>query len=259
MEERRIVKEFEKPFIIAGPCAAESRHSVLSCASEIKELVTGFRASLWKPRTEPGFDGVGFEGIPWLAEVSEMGLIVATEVMTPEQTEKLATDLAEKSKSSRFIFWLGSRNQNHLIQKSIAEMLNGSANVFLMVKNQPWEDERHWFGIIEHILQSGFPAERLILCHRGFHPGRLENPCEFRNMPNWEMAMKIKEKSGLPMIIDPSHIGGEAEKVILAAEQANKFNFDGLMVEVNLDPVSALTDKKQQLNIKQFKNLLNKL
>lgn len=80
----------ERKIIIAGPCAAESRQQVTGCACKLKEQgVDGIRVSLWKPRTQPGFEGVGETGIPWLAEVTQMGLMAATEVLLPEHVTSL--------------------------------------------------------------------------------------------------------------------------------------------------------------------------
>lgn len=251
------MKETENHLIIAGPCAAESRDSVVNCAKEIKPLVQGFRASLWKPRTVPGFEGVGSRGIPWLAEVVQTGLIAATEVIVPEHVNELMENLVAKcNDSARFIFWLGSRNQNHFVQREIASLIKDNSQISLMVKNQPWEDEKHWLGIVDHVLSSGFPLNRLLLCHRGFAPGGKDNPRNFRNLPNWEMARHIKEISGLPMIIDPSHIGGTKENVFSTVSEAKDFEFDGILVEVHPNPKQSLSDSLQQISPSDLSKLL---
>lgn len=251
------MKESENRLIIAGPCAAESRDSVVNCAKEIRPLVQGFRASLWKPRTVPGFEGVGSKGIPWLVDVVQTGLITATEVIVPGHVDELIENLVAKCDSSaRFIFWLGSRNQNHLVQREIASLIKDNSQISLMIKNQPWEEERHWLGIIDHILSSGFPSNRLLLCHRGFAPSGRDNPHNFRNLPNWEMAKRIKERSGLPMIIDPSHIGGTKENVMTIVNEASGLGFDGLLVEVHQNPQQALSDSSQQISTSDLPKLL---
>lgn len=245
--------ERKNPFIIAGPCAAESRSQVCSAASSIKERnIPGFRAGLWKPRTQPGFEGVGEIGIPWLREVAERGLIVAAEAMTPKNVVSLAQGLKEKSK---LIVWLGSRNQNHLIQREIALAIKEDSplDTLLMIKNQPWEDKKHWLGIVEHIVDGAhFPADRILLCHRGFSPNGRGNPCGFRNIPRFELAMKVQEETKMPMLFDPSHVGGSVERVFEATRQAIKHDFDGFLIEVHPNPTSAKTDRNQQLNIPQF-------
>lgn len=249
--------EFEKKFIIAGPCAAESRNQVVSCAEEIKKDITFFRANLWKPRTTPGFEGVDLEGIPWLREVAEMGISPATEVLLNKQAELLVDNLVSPLRSqTQFIFWFGARNQNHFVQREIARTLRGYPEVRLMIKNQPWKDERHWLGIVEHVLGAGFPPERVILCHRGFYPEDRSNPCNLRNLPDWEMAMRVKEKTKMPMIVDPSHIGGTVQNVFLITKEARKFDFDGIMVEVNPRPEQAKTDSRQQIKTTDLKGLI---
>lgn len=118
-----------------------------------------------------------------------------------------------------------------------------------------WDDEKHWLGIYAHLLSSGFPKERLLTCHRGFSPGKMPNPQGYRNLPDFEMAMRIKEKMGIPMILDPSHIGGTRENVHDICRQAQDFEFDGYMVEVHLNPADALTDSLQQLSLEEFLRL----
>lgn len=250
--------EIKQQFIIAGPCAAESRSQVLQSAHEVKEQrVDALRASLWKPRTCPDFEGVGKDGITWLAEAAAMGIIVATEVMTPQDTRILIEKFFEKQEDARLIVWLGSRNQNHIIQREIASSVNGDSRVWLMIKNQPWSNEKHWLGIHEHVLSANFPEKRIIHCHRGFDPSDRENPMGFRNLPDFEMAMRVREKTKSPMILDPSHIGGSVKNVFEVVKQSLPFCFDGFMIETHPNPKEALTDTNQQLDTQQLNNLLS--
>jgi len=251
--------ELNQQIIIAGPCAAESRSQVMGCARELKEMqIDGIRTSLWKPRTSPGFEGVGVVGIPWLVEVMEMGLIAATEVLLPKHVTAIVEIVNKTNVEAQLLLWLGSRNQNHFIQRQIAKRLlhEGPNNALLMIKNQPWEEEKHWLGILDHVLQTGFPEKRILLCHRGFAPGDKNNPHNLRNLPNFDMAMKVREKTQRPMILDPSHIGGSVENVLQVIQDSLAFSFDGLMIEVHPDPTMAATDAKQQLNVNQLKEVL---
>lgn len=243
--------------IIGGPCAAESRNQVVACAQEIKEDVAYYRANLWKPKTLPGFEGVGIEGIPWLKEVAEMGISPATEVLLGQQAELLIESLVvPMQKRTEFIFWFGARNQNHFVQREIAKIFRSYPEIRLMIKNQPWGNEKHWLGIVEHVLAAGFPSNRVILCHRGFDPEERDNPHNLRNLPNWEMAMRVREKTQMPMIVDPSHIGGSVDNVFWITKQASKYPFDGIMVEVNPNPETAKTDQKQQVTPQDLRKLL---
>ena len=108
----------KQKIIIAGPCAAESREQVINCALSLKKQgIKIMRASLWKPRTAPGFEGVGAKGISWLAEATNMGITVATEILLPHQLTQLIRGIGKKGDLSKVLLWIGSRNQNHLIQR----------------------------------------------------------------------------------------------------------------------------------------------
>lgn len=249
----------KQKIIIAGPCAAESREQVVSCALALKKQgLKIMRASLWKPRTQPGFEGVGIKGIPWLAEVTNMGITVATEILLPEQLNQLIKGIGKTGDLRNVLLWIGSRNQNHLIQREIAKIIKEKMpnNVKFLIKNQAWSDERHWLGIVDHIVGSGISPDRLILCHRGFASQGKNNPNNFRNLPDFEMAMRVKEKTGLPMLIDPSHIGGTVDNVFKVTRRSTDFDFNGMMVEVHPKPIEAQSDAKQQLTFQELERLL---
>jgi 3-deoxy-D-arabino-heptulosonate 7-phosphate (DAHP) synthase len=127
-----------------------------------------------------------------------------------------------------------------------------------MIKNQPWFSQDHWEGIIEHALDGGISPEKLILCHRGF-VSNIPHSDGYRNTPEFDMAMRVKEKTGLPMIFDPSHIGGSAVNVAKVTLEAQNYAFDGVIVEVHPDPKQALTDAKQQLTWTEFDNLFPRM
>ena len=248
-----------KRSIIAGPCALESREQLRCCVAELKKLgVSCVRASLWKPRTLPGWEGLGALGMQTLLEETiPHGLMPATEILTSDHAEIILDGLRAFGGNPEILLWIGARNQNHIELRRIAQLLAvGPSGITLMFKNQMWEDERHWLGIYGHLVEAGFPKERLSICHRGFAPGSAANPHQYRNPPHFEMAMRVKQKTKLPMIIDPSHIGGSTENVFRVIDEAKHYDFDGLMIEVHLDPASARTDQTQQLNIEQFKTLL---
>ncbi|MGA8164330.1 MAG: hypothetical protein WB791_04805 [Waddliaceae bacterium] len=245
--------------IIAGPCALESREQLKVCVRELNSLgIKHIRASLWKPRTHPGWEGMGILSLlTLLEETLPYGIVPATEVLTPEQASLIVEGLRSYDHRAPMLVWIGARNQNHITQRCIAEILaSGGEGIHLMFKNQMWEDERHWLGIFAHLIEAGFPSERLLVCHRGFSPGRLPNPYGYRNLPNFEMAKRVKEKTGLSMLIDPSHIGGTQANVFRILEEAKTYPFDGYLIEVHLDPENAKTDGKQQLTFVQLKQVI---
>lgn len=248
--------ELERPIVIVGPCAAESREQVLKSARLAKMRgLTILRASLIKPRTEPGFEGVEEKGIPWLEEVAMMGLIPATEVFGVKDAERFIGSISGKL-GKKVLPWLGSRNQLHKTQQEIGSMIKGDSNTMLLIKNQPWEDERHWLGIVKHVVHGGADPSQLILCHRGFAPGK----DGLRNSPDFEMSMRVKRETGLPMVIDPSHIGGRVDRVTEISHKVLVLGgFDGFMTEVHPNPADALTDQKQQLSWEQFDPILARI
>lgn len=249
--------------IIAGPCAAESKKQIIDCAISLKERgIKIERGCWWKPRTRPGFEGVGIKAAPWAAEVTNMGITIGTEVLMPEHVTQVIEGIDQNGGNpEQVLLWLGSRNQNHMLQRQIAERVINEIpeSIKLLIKNQPWSDELHWLGIVDHVIDAGIDPRRVILCHRGFSPNGHANPNNFRNPPDFEMAMRVKEKTGLPMLLDPSHIGGSVNNVFKAAKLGEDFPFDGIMVEVHPTPSVAKTDVKQQLTFEELDTLLNLL
>lgn len=246
-----------KTIIIAGPCAAETEEQIIQSAKEAKKRAVDFlRVSLWKPRTKPGFDGMGEKGIELLVQVAKMGVNPSTEVIIPEHAEKVIRAVLDATPNGKVLIWIGARNQNHYIQQEIARVVANEKRVYLMVKNQPWPSIEHWEGIIEHVLHGGINKKNLLVCHRGFSPNGDPNPYGYRNVPDYKMTQKIKEEFGLPMLFDPSHTGGSVENVFRIAKEAKKHNLDGLIIEVHPDPKHAKTDAKQQLTWEEFDKLV---
>lgn len=251
------MKSKTKPLIIAGPCAAESKKQIAHSIESAKRMDIDFmRVSLWKPRTKPGFEGLAEQGIELMIEAAKHGVNPGTEVILPSHAEKVVERVLTAVPDSKVLIWIGARNQNHFIQQEIARIAAQDKRIFLLVKNQPWRSEDHWMGIIEHILAGGIDRENVILCHRGFVPHGYKNPHHMRNIPDFSMAMKVRRESKLPMVFDPSHIGGTVENVLRVTNESAQHDFDGLMVEVHPDPKNALTDSKQQVTWEQFNKML---
>lgn len=259
-----LTKLTQSKIIIAGPCAAESREQVIKSAKEAKKRgVKILRASLWKPRTEPGFDGVKEAGIPWLVEVAKMGITPGTEVLNARNTKAVLQAIAKNVANPSALIWIGARNQNHDEQIAIAKAVKKYPWARFMFKNQPWRHERHWRGILKHVLNSKISKEKVFMSHRGFDPGTDEprDPNSFRNVPDYKMAMRIKTEEDVEMIIDPSHMGGTVENVLKITKEAMRYresgnSFDGFIFEVHPDPTIAWTDAKQQLTWEQFDQLM---
>jgi len=242
----------EKPFIIAGPCSAETEEQVISTAQEIAKIpmVKVFRAGLWKPRTRPGaFEGVGDQGLEWLKRVrAETGLQVTTEVANPVHVEKAL-------KAGIDILWLGARTVvNPFSVQEIGEALKG-VDIPVMVKNPLNPDITTWMGAMERINRHGI--KKLIAIHRGFS---FYKRSPFRNDPMWEIPIELKRLCpDLPVIVDPSHICGNDKMLLSTSQHALDLEMNGLMVEVHIRPEEALTDREQQITPQQISSLLSQL
>ncbi len=241
-----------KPIIIAGPCSAESKEQVMTTAQALAKYpeVTFFRASVWKPRTQPGaFEGVGILGLDWLKEVKAItGLRTCIEVAGAAHVEQaLAAGIDA--------VWIGARTTvNPFLIEEIAKALKGT-DIPVMVKNPVNPDIDLWIGTIERFYRNDIT--RLAAIHRGFsgfHKGI------YRNEPFWEMIFELRRRlPQLPIINDPSHLTGDSRLVPALCQKALDLEADGLMIEVHPCPEKALTDKNQQLTFEEFARLMQTL
>ena len=246
-KEKFIVK---KPYIIAGPCSAESEEQVIKIAHEIKEKIDVFRAGIWKPRTSPNsFEGVGKNALKWLQKVKlETGLKVITEVANAKHVELCLS-------SGIDMLWIGARTTvNPFYVQEIADALKG-VDIPVFVKNPIHPEIGLWFGALERLNKSG--VNKLAAIHRGFYNYK---ETAFRNDPKWEIPIKLREVvQDLPIICDPSHIAGKASLIEEISQTAMDLNFDGLMIETHNNPLRALSDAKQQITSKSLKKVLKNL
>jgi len=245
--ENFIVK---KPYIIAGPCSAESEDQVLRVAHQIKGVVNAFRVGIWKPRTSPGsFSGAGEEALKWLQKVQlETGLKVITEVANANHVDLCLSQGVD-------MLWIGARTTvNPFYVQEIADALRG-VDIPVFVKNPIHPEIGLWIGALERLNKRGI--HQLAAIHRGFFS---YNESAFRNDPKWEMPIKLrKEVRDLPIICDPSHISGRASLIEDVSQTAMDINLDGLMIETHSDPMNALSDSEQQVTPKELAKILNNL
>lgn len=256
------VRANQRPILVAGPCSAEGRDQIIFSIEQAKQRDVDFvRISLWKPRTKPGFDGLKEEGIPLLAEAAQMGVNPGTEILVASQAQSVMDGvLPSLGANGKLLLWIGARNQNHYVQQEIARVAAQDSRVHLMLKNQPWHSESHWEGILEHALEGGMAPENLILCHRGFTPDvHHPNPNGLRNVADNEMAMRVREKTNISMLLDISHIAGAVDKLDAVALEGAEHNYDGMVIEVHPNPRFAWTDAKQQITWEELDAMLGKL
>jgi chorismate mutase len=197
-----------------------------------------FRAGIWKPRTKPGgFEGIGVEGLAWLKDVKkETGMYTSTEVAT-------AMHVYEALKAGIDILWVGARTTaNPFAVQEIADALKG-VDIPVLVKNPVNPDLDLWIGALERINNAGL--KRLAAIHRGFSS---YDKKIYRNLPQWHIPIELRRRlPDLPIICDPSHIGGKRELIASLSQQAMDMNFDGLIIESHCDPDAAWSDAAQQL------------
>ena len=240
-----------KPMVIAGPCSAETEEQVMTTASQLAANgIKIFRAGIWKPRTKPGgFEGVGAPGLEWLKRVkAETGMYVATEVANRGHVEAALGAGVD-------ILWIGARTSaNPFAMQEVADALEGK-DVVVLVKNPVNPDLDLWIGAMQRIYNAGI--RRIGAIHRGFSS---YGKHLYRNMPQWHIPIELKRRfPNLPIICDPSHIGGKRELVSPLSQQALDMGFDGLIVESHCDPDCAWSDKNQQVTPEALNFILNTL
>ena len=240
------------PFVIAGPCSAESQEQTLSTARELKAIgISVFRAGLWKPRTLPGsFEGVGAKGLDWLKLVKqETGLLVATEVATREHVEAVIDAGID-------VLWIGARTcTNPFAVQEIADAIKGHDEIAVLVKNPVTPDLDLWIGAMQRIVNAGITMIGAIL--RGFS---YYGNNYYRNVPEWQLAIELHRRyPHLPILCDPSHMGGKRELIAPLSQHAFDMGFDGLFIESHYKPDEALSDKEQQIAPNVLKDIINSL
>ncbi|MBR5073725.1 MAG: bifunctional 3-deoxy-7-phosphoheptulonate synthase/chorismate mutase type II [Bacteroidales bacterium] len=237
--------------IIAGPCSAETRDQVLETARALaKTGIYAFRAGLWKPRTRPGmFEGVGSKGLEWLQEVKrETGLKVCCEVATPEH-------LHQALEAGVDILWIGARTTaDPFAVQALADAVKGEY-ISLLIKNPVNPDVELWAGALERFMNAG--VKDISLVHRGF--SSYGNQI-YRNLPLWHIPIEMKRRfPDIPMLCDPSHMGGKPQLLAPISQQALDLMYDGLMIECHINPDQALSDKAQQITPIQLEKILSHL
>lgn len=241
----------KRPIVMSGPCSAESEEQVMETARLLAAKgIKIFRAGIWKPRTKPGgFEGVGVEGLGWLKRVKkETGMYVATEVATQQH-------VFEALKAGIDILWIGARTAvNPFAVQEIADALKG-VDIPVLIKNPVNPDLELWIGAIERIYNAGI--HRIGVIHRGFS---CYDKKMYRNLPLWHIPIELRRRMpDLPIICDPSHIGGKRELVAPLCQQAMDLSFDGLIIESHYNPDCAWSDASQQITPDVLDYILNLL
>jgi 3-deoxy-7-phosphoheptulonate synthase len=233
-----------KCIVIAGPCAVESEKQLLETARAVKKAgASMLRGGAFKPRTSPySFQGMGEEGLKILAKArEETGLPVVTEVMNPSDVE-----LVERYAD---VLQVGTRNvQNFALLKAV-----GSARKPVLLKRGMMTTLEELLMSAEYILASG--NDHVMLCERGIRTFETA----MRNTLDISAVPVLKDKTHLPVIVDPSHAIGQWRFVLPLAKAAVAVGADGLMIEVHPDPQNALSDGPQSLKPEKFVKLMEEI
>ena len=243
--------ENKRPLVIAGPCSAETEEQVMETALQLaKNGVKIFRAGVWKPRTKPGgFEGHGAIALPWMKRVKEeTGMLVTTEVATAKHVEQAL-------EAGIDILWIGARTRaNPFAVQDIADALKG-IDIPVLVKNPINPDLELWVGALERVNGAGI--KRIAAIHRGFSS---YDKKIYRNLPMWQIPIELSRRiPNLPLICDPSHIGGRRDLIAPLCQQAMDVGMDGLIIESHCNPDSAWSDANQQVSPDILDYILNML
>jgi 3-deoxy-7-phosphoheptulonate synthase len=234
----------KKILVMAGPCAIEGYDMLLSVAKKVKAAgCTALRAGAFKPRTSPyDFQGLGEEGLKMLAAVGkETGLATVTEVMDPRDVE-LVCRYAD-------VLQIGARNmQNFSLLKEV-----GKARKAALLKRGISATIKEWLMSAEYIMANG--NHDVMLCERGIRTFETET----RNTLDINAVPVVKQKSHLPIIVDPSHGTGRAGLVGSIAKAGIAAGADGLIIEVHDNPEEAWSDGEQSLRPEKFQSLMREL
>lgn len=223
--------------LIAGPCTVESRDQLLAAADAVLAGgATMLRGGAYKPRTSPrAFHGLGREGLRLLAEAKERtGLPIVTECLDVRDVEAVCA-VAD-------VVQVGARNmQNYTLLTEL-----GRAGTPVILKRGLAATLDELLSAAEYLLVEG--NERVILCERGI---RSFEPA-YRFTLDLTAVPVLKERTHLPVIVDPSHAAGRRDLVEPLSLAAAAVGADGLITEVHPDPDAAVCDGPQQLRTADF-------
>lgn len=234
----------ENVVVMGGPCAVENKEMIIKLAQEVKDAgAKMLRGGAYKPRTSPyAFQGMRTEGIMAMVEAREKtGLPIVTELMGEAQIEEF-----EKYVD---VIQIGARNmQNFELLKELGKRTTKP----ILLKRGFSNTIDEWIMSAEYIMANGNP--NVIFCERGIRTFETET----RNTLDLSVIPIIKEKTHLPIVIDPSHATGDWKLVEAASLAAVASGADGLIIEVHDNPECALSDGAQCLKPKKFAQLIEK-
>ncbi|MDD6467010.1 MAG: 3-deoxy-7-phosphoheptulonate synthase [Erysipelotrichaceae bacterium] len=237
------VGQSEPIVIIGGPCSVEGQQMMVHIAKEVKDAGgVMLRGGAYKPRTSPySFQGMKTEGIKCMVNArEETGLPIVSEIMSADKIDEFVENVD--------LIQVGARNmQNFELLKEL-----GKINKPILLKRGLANTIEEWIMSAEYIMANGNP--NVILCERGIRTFETYT----RNTLDVSVIPIIKEKTHLPIIIDPSHATGDYKLVEAVSLAAIAAGADGLIIEVHDNPECAWSDGAQSLKPEKFKALVAK-
>lgn len=230
--------------VIAGPCAVESQKQMLATAKVVRKAGAHcLRGGAYKPRSSPySFQGLGLKGLRILHNAAaRVGLPAVTEVVE-------AGDVATVGRWAD-AFQVGARNmQNFRLLRKL-----GQSRKPVILKRGMAASVEDLLLAAEYIVSEGNP--NVILCERGIRTFETAT----RNTLDLNAIPYLKQRSHLPVLVDPSHGTGVRDYVAPMSRAAVGCGADGLLIEVHVDPKEALSDGQQSLYPEQFASLMKGL
>lgn len=227
---------------IAGPCSVESEKQIIGIAEAVKKCgAVALRGGAFKPRTSPyDFQGLKSEGLKLLKKAkAETGLPIVTEIMSVKAIDDFdGVDIIQ----------IGARNmQNFELLKEV-----GKLGAPVLLKRGLVNTVDELLLSAEYIMSEG--NKNVILCERGIRTFETLT----RNTLDLGVIPLLKERTHLPVIVDPSHASGLKRLVKPLSLAAAAVGADGVMIEVHNDPIHALCDGAQAVTPEEFKEIVNK-
>jgi len=252
----------DKPFfLIAGPCAIESRQLALDTATALRDI-TGelgipfiYKSSFDKANRSSGksFRGPGMEeGLAILAEVkSRVGVPVLTDVHEVDQIEAVAA-VVDVLQTPAFLC-----RQTDFIHAvaCCGKPVNIKKGQFLAPGDMK--------NVVSKAREANGGADNIMVCERGASFG-------YNNLVSDMRSLAIMRETGCPVVFDATHSvqlpggqgdksGGQREHVPVLARAALATGVAGLFMETHPDPACAMSDGPNSWPLGNMKSLLGTL
>jgi 2-dehydro-3-deoxyphosphooctonate aldolase (KDO 8-P synthase) len=251
----------ERPiFLIAGPCAIESRQLALDTAGQLKEICVAvgvpfiYKSSFDKANRSSGksFRGVGMdEGLKILADVkAQIGVPVLTDIHDIEQIKSVAA-VVDVLQTPAFLC-----RQTDFIHAA------ASAGRPVNIKKGQFLAPGDMKNVVDKAREVS-KQDNILVCERGASFG-------YNNLVSDMRSLMIMRETGCPVVFDATHSvqlpggqgtssGGQREFIPVLARAAVASGVAGLFMETHPNPEKALSDGPNAWPLKHMRALLETL